>query len=657
MKNAEQETLLRLEHCFNKQGHDLVVFDKDGFVITEGADKGKYIEETNPDFMFTYNTLDLAVITYPDIFSMFFHWSPLGFVANFQTLLEIKAFNSYDTFGCTYEQDVFNRICNITTYDIPFIGSSVPLDFSLSARKQTDRKLFYVGINFERSNAEKMRYGKLLQNLDKSKQIEIYGPREVYGIKNLWAGFDCYKGEIPFDGKSIIEKINQAGCCLAINSPMHNDANGVSNRTYEAAAAGALIISDDNKFVRDYFGDSVFYIDNNLPEEEASQKILDILNWSNEHPDEAYEMAKRSNEIFKKKLALDNMVKDTIDAIKKNKTAICDAKKQNKVIDVICFAYSQNDYDKVCAQIARQYYKNINMIVISNQDLKIHKNDTFVKTDLEFKGRAFLQAIPLLKGEFFMFIDADSVMHQRHIYKNADILQNFDTLFAYSGCYLKKDKGYITLNSHPILRDEFLSFSLSYGIDWHKKDEQFFLIETMFSRSCALFKKEILNIIDKDEISHISDSVHFYLACCSIIKASKLGRFSYACTTGYVASSVQDVAETVFAKSRKHWNSNCRSAKTCIKEMNEVFFKYTFETTPNFICLRSEKGEALSFKDYLSIFNNDSLLSTPITGSKWMTKLLKKAYRCDIKRMPRFIYEQFSAYCKIKKLFRKIFRK
>ncbi|MBO7645123.1 MAG: glycosyltransferase family 1 protein, partial [Alphaproteobacteria bacterium] len=414
MKNAEQETLLRLEYCFTKHGHDFIVFDKKGFVISEGSNKGKYIEEINPDFIFTYNTLELGIITFPDVFSMYFHWSPLGFVAIFQTLLEIKAFNSYDVFGCTYEQDVFNRICKITTYDIPFIGSSVPLDFALSARKQTDRKLFYVGINFERGNSEKMRYGKLLQNLNASKQIEIYGPREVYGIKNLWAGFDCYKGEIPFDGKSIIEKINQAGCCLAMNSPMHNDAEGVSNRTYEAAAAGALIISDDNKFVRDYFGDSVFYIDKNLSEEEASQKVLDILNWSNEHPDEAYEMAKRSNEIFKKKLALDDMVKDTVVAIKKNKTAICDVKNQNKVIDLICFAYSQSDYDKIRVQIDRQYYKNINMVVISDQTLKVDKKDTFVKTDLEFKGKAFLQVIPLLKGDFFMFIDANSVMHQRH---------------------------------------------------------------------------------------------------------------------------------------------------------------------------------------------------------------------------------------------------
>ncbi|WP_428050497.1 glycosyltransferase family protein [Candidatus Avelusimicrobium caledoniensis] len=657
MKNAEQETLLRLEYCFQKFGHSLVVFNREGLIISQGKDKGKYVEDVHPDFMFTYNTLDLAVMTFPDIFSVFFHWSPLGFVANFQTLLELQAFNIYDMFATTYEQDVFNRVANITTYAIPFIGSSVPADFAVPAREHTDRRLFYVGINFERKLV-KMRYEELFKNLDASSKIDIYGPMKVYGHKNLWAGFKCYRGEIPFDGKSIIRKINEAGVCLAINSPMHTDANGVSNRTYEAAAAGALIISDDNKFVRHYFKDTVFYIGRDLSEEESSKKILNILEWANENPKDAYEMAKSSNEIFIKQLSLEKMVEETLDKVVKVKNILQDKERQHDIVDIICFVDSVDDFKKIYKQLKKQFYKNLHLIIISvpkiYEDVKKlsdFKID-FVEKDAEFKGRSFYRAIKYLQGKYFMFIDKASIMHQRHIYKNLDILKNHDTLFSYSGCYLKNKNSYTTLSSSPILRDEFLSFSHAYGIDWHARDMQSLFIETIFSRGCALFKKEILDFCDEKEITYISDSVHFYLACCSIIKAKKLGRFTYTCTTGYQANSLQEINEKIFTY-RRYWNENCRSARTYIKEMNEAFFKYTFETTPDFFPHRREP--ILWFKDVT--VTQTPVQSSPITYSKWMQKILQRAEKYHITRMPRFMYKIFSQYCKFKSLINKEHKK
>ena len=599
LKNAEQETLLRLEYCFKKQGHELYVIDRNGFVISSGKYHGKYIEDISVDFLFTYNTLEKAIKTFPDVFSVFFHWSPLGFVANFQTLLSIKYFNVFDHFASTYEQDVFYRIDRITHNKIPFIGSSVPANFALPARKHTDRKLFYVGVNFERKLIN-MRYGDLFKKLDQSNRIEIYGPKTVYGVSNLWAGFDCYKGEIPFDGRSILKKINQAGVCLAINSPMHNDANGVSNRTYEGAAAGALIISDDNEFVRHYFKDSVFYLDRRWTEDECANKILEVLDWANKHPDKAYEMADRSNKIFLEHLALDRMVKETVSNISDTIKLYNNKDKQQDLIDVICFVNSPEDYKIILQQIEKQYYQNLHLILITDEHTykKIKKSDKYFHSlaiaDSEYKGKSFYKAIPLLKGRYFMFMDVYSTLHKRHIYKNLDVLKNFDVLFSYSGCYIHGQNYYITLSSRPILRDEFLFFSQAHANDWHYKDIQSFFIETIFSRSGALFSRDILSLTTEGELSHISESVHYYLACCSIIKANKLGRFTHTCTSGYSASSLEEVNQKVFSH-RKHWHSNCRSAKTYIKEMNEVFFKYTFETTPYFVPSRDLRGEDLWF--------------------------------------------------------------
>jgi hypothetical protein len=177
--------------------------------------------------------------------------------------------------------------------------------------RQARRKLFYAGINFERAIGS-MRYGKLLKTLDEASLLDIYGPKKVYNRSNLWAGFRNYHGEIPFDGRSILKRIHEAGVCLALNSPMHNDAEVVTSRIYEGAAAGAVIISDDNTFVRTHFGNSVFYVQPNIDEVKASENILEILDWINQHPDEAYEMACRAQKVFLEELTLDTMVENLL---------------------------------------------------------------------------------------------------------------------------------------------------------------------------------------------------------------------------------------------------------------------------------------------------------------------------------------------------------
>ena len=666
LKNAEQETLLRLEYCFKKQGHSLLIVNKDGVIISDGSDKGKHVEDVNVDFLFTYNTLELALMAFPDVFSVFFHWAPTGFLANFQALLLMRYFNLFDYFACTYEQDIFNRVAGIPIKEIPFIGSSVPLDYVVNARKQQDRKLFYVGVNFERKCEGKMRYGQLFTELDKSDKIEIYGPEKVYGVSNLWAGFKNYKGEIPFDGHSILQKINQAGICLAINSPMHNDANGVSNRTYEAAAAGALIISDDNLFVKKYFKDSVFYLDKNLSEIEASNRILEILDWANNHPDEAFEMAKKSNEIFIKELTLDKMVSNFILDTQKTISTVCNKDIQSELIDIICFINSDKGFKSINEEIKKQYYKNIHLIIITNEIIfnsiksTISYPYTFINSCSEFKGQDFCQAKTDLKGNYFMFIDEFSKMHKRHIYKNLEVLKNREELFAYSGSYIKNEKQYTTLNNKPILKDEFLSFSLASGYNnWYTLDTQTFYIETIFSRNCALFKKDILNYVSNDELEHLSDSIHFYLACCSIIKAKQLGRFTYAITAGYQGENLEEIVKKAFP-SRKYWYSSNRSAKTYIKEMNEIFFKYNIEITPNFTPNRNLNGEIIWFKDIvnpnaLCIEPQEQMVLDYIFSNKFAYFILNILTKHKIKKYPN-INERFVAYFRNHHFIRNIYR-
>lgn len=634
LKNAEQETLMRLKYVLETQGHSLLVLNRDGYIISECSEKETFIEDVPVDFMFTYNTTDFAQIALPDIFSVFAHWSPVGFVINSQAVLELQMMNCYDYFGCTYERDIFKTFVQIDCNDPAFFGSSVPADFVVKPQKQKKRKLFYVGINLERT-FDNMRYGTLLAELDKTGRLEIYGPKEAFGKANLWAGFESYQGEIPFDGRAIMEKINQAGICLALNSPMHNDANAVSNRTYEAAAAGAVIISDDNEFVHEYFGDSVFYLDRDMSEEEASVRIMEILDWVNENPEQAYDMACRAQRVFLEELTLDVMTEEftrkTALAIEK----VHDIGLQMDVIDVICFIDKGEDYDIILTQVKKQFYQNLHLIFVCGEDVPLNTDIAyscdFVSGARSARGKAFIEAGKLLQGKYFMFMDRESILHARHIYKSHEVLSQRSELFSYSGCYLKRTartgKKYIVMNNKPILRNEFLLFRAASNekVDWHYRDRQTFYIETIFSRSAALFKREILQYIDNDELTLISDSVHMYLACCSLIKANQLGRFTYALTTGYWGSSVAEAEKRVFNYPRRHWYSNGRSAKTIIKELNEAFFSYNFECDASAIRNRNFYGETTWYGE------------APFTDEDRGDDLSPKVWISNKRRMVRFV--------------------
>lgn len=573
-RNGEQETLMRLQYTFSKQGHTFLLLDKDGYVISEHPDKGLYVEDAGVDYLVTCNGVETSLMVFPDVFSVFLHWAPFGFFENSKALFYMQMLHSFDAFAYSSEKNIINEFLQIPCSSIPFFGPSVPEDYIVKPRFQKKRKLFYVGINFERAMGN-MRYGDLLKELDKSGCLEIYGPRKVYGRRNLWSDFRSYRGEIPFDGSTIVKRINEAGVCLALNSPMHNDALAVTNRLYEAAAAGAVIISDDNELIHAYFGDSVFYVDCDLGEGELSQQIIDILEFLNNHPCEAYEMARKSQEVFLNRLSMDRFVNDLNRSVECTLQRVSNIEYQSDLIDVVCFLEDEQDYKRISEQLRRQYYQNIHLIIVANPcvyaSLSINYPHSFIERSNEGEGRSLAQAQKCMLGQYFFLMDGFSVLHARHIYKNHEVLTKRPELFAYSGCYLKKSKKarerYIILNETPISRSEFLSFSnVSFHTSSGKSHTYSANLSVRFPKSAGLFRREILTIVDEGELQQIHSDVHQYLACCSIIKESMMGRFTFALTAGYSDNSfdsVKDAAE--------------KNMKTTALDLQNAFWDYTFE--------------------------------------------------------------------------------
>ncbi len=167
-------------------------------------------------------------------------------------------------------------------------------------------KLFYCGVNWDPLRTSKPYYD-CLRMLDETGLMDVYGTE---GMKN-W-NLRSYKGELPYDGKSLINAIKEAGVSLVLHSQEHLDNEVISGRIFEAAAAGAVIISDRHGFVTREFKDAVLYIDidkdNKLPADEMFSQIYTHLIWVLEHPVEAEKLARKAHSIFSAKFTLEDQL-------------------------------------------------------------------------------------------------------------------------------------------------------------------------------------------------------------------------------------------------------------------------------------------------------------------------------------------------------------
>lgn len=132
---------------------------------------------------------------------------------------------------------------------------------------------------------------------------------KFYGVnKNSDIISEGYMGAIPFDGVSVIKVLQQHGIVLIMHSEVHNSEGIPSGRIFEAAAASAVIISDNNPFVREHFGNSVFYIDTAASAEEIFSQISRHMATIFQNPDKAREMAKNAHQVFINKFEMTNQL-------------------------------------------------------------------------------------------------------------------------------------------------------------------------------------------------------------------------------------------------------------------------------------------------------------------------------------------------------------
>jgi phosphoglycerol transferase len=311
--------------------------------------------------------------------------------------------------------------------------------------------IMYAGVHWDGS-----RHGEIFRGLNGRVPLRLYGPPQA------WA--DCgasYRGTLPFDGVSVLGAIRDAGIALCLHKAAHREANCPSTRLFEAAAAGALIITDDFDFPRDWLRDSVLYVDAELPAPMVVEQIVSHVEWANRNPEASNRLALRSNELFRRCLTLESMLRPLphfIDRVREcRRMAVVEGSTETPqpTVEYIVRIGSRpaTTLARALDSLAAQTHQTIAVILvqfhpITGLDAVVdHYRSRFrwirhiVVANNGNRSTVWWAGLNAVTADFFGTLDDDDTLFPNHVASLMDHLeQNPDYGFVYSGLIKAEDE-------------------------------------------------------------------------------------------------------------------------------------------------------------------------------------------------------------------------
>ena len=488
-QNAESEVIRRMLVAADNINVKFDVVSKEGFILDDNfAKTDKKIQDGDYEFMMTLHYDDVKLW---DSFHYHTLWNPPLISLQYANYPEIvKNIISNDDF-LIYDDGGMSGHLRAMTIDTPRDlegASSLTASFPGTALKKpvlNDPVLFYCGINWEKMIGTQPRHEGLFQLLDKLEDVNIYGPAST------WDGYKTYKGTIPFDGFSLVEEAHRCGVVLALSSDFHYRAGAATNRVYEGCAAGAVIISDTNSFIKEHFGDSILYIDfdKDHPERMFAQ-IKKHMDWIKNNKSQALKLAEKAQKIFLEKFTLERQLSDIINNHENRKNAVERSlyarDKESKTLatfflDNIVFDQSEKDLlSNTIKNIAKQIDKNITLAICcdnrTHSSVKQYIQSLHTDVDIvlksypiydEFKykwvsrGQILFDMINTIPHDYLCILDGYEAMFSDHITTLKRALEDHpNKIAAYCGTFLdsKDANRYRLLNGCIAPQDVFDCF-------------------------------------------------------------------------------------------------------------------------------------------------------------------------------------------------------
>lgn len=386
--SAEAEVITRMKRTAEENNLGCVLLGPFGHILTDNQKPTKkFYNEENLSFLITTH------YECPKVLNTFYYnplWNPPEIPLNLSdyTPRVTNYFMSNDDFLIYDKGGMSNYLRAILMNSPRTLEGGLPLTASFPISAAMPPKLdkpimFYCGMNWEIMFGTAGRHDGLFKLLDDTGKVKYYGPErvEAWGGLKPWEGYRCYQGMIPFDGFSIVEKINECGICLVLSSDTHRRAGAATNRLYEACAAGAIMISDDNEFVLENFGDAALFIKFNKQDPiDTFNQIMEKYNWILKHPDEALQLARRAQEIYLKKYSLDAQMNQIVhNHPARMKQLAQDLYAQSQTGKVLVTFVLDTQKEKEAKKWLEIVIENVHDQIYSNVELAIAADETAAK--------------------------------------------------------------------------------------------------------------------------------------------------------------------------------------------------------------------------------------------------------------------------------------
>jgi hypothetical protein len=411
--SAEKEVSIRMSRAAQNIGIKCLHINNEGYILDETyVATSKHITTIdNLSFIFHHHFSSYKKFDSWNIYPLWnppsipFDWHNPQFILD--TFLQhddfVKSTGDFAETHMAAHLASYGRECK----NMPLLYPTMPADQFIPPRplSASSARLFYCGVNWERSANQTPRHNSIFKQMEGLDIIDIYGPRNI-GPHPTWQGYECYRGELPFDGgDSLLAAINKSGIALALSSLVHQKAEIMSNRIFESAAAGAVIITDENDFVRDMFGSSVIMIENKGNQQNSFEQISEAYNWIKGNPETAYEMACQSQKIYLENFTLEKHLQNLFDTLPERKNNLAKqlhAQQLDETIDVVAYCPSLDTdvlHDMITS-IAKQTYTNVRTILVIDKSLETRTWDIINSTP-NLQKKAVVVSIELFLKDSF----------------------------------------------------------------------------------------------------------------------------------------------------------------------------------------------------------------------------------------------------------------
>lgn len=348
---TERPTLLIIKHFHKLKAAEHEVVER-LVASTEEIGWNSRVVEVDADF--NYQKIDVmengvdAVLDihyeYPKFFkakSIGAFWTPTSFMKDWDLAYVWENQLSHDNLVYTDSNEILELLKEFRPdEDFGILNHSLPgswLAWINSAERNESPSAFYAGINWKKLSGRPGRHHKLFKMLDDEDILHIYGPKKISHVVP-WKGFKSYRGEIPFDGKSILRKARESGISLVLSAEQHLAEGVISSRFFEGLAAGNAIISEGHPFIKKYLGRNGFYLNLERGDTYAADQLREFVSELRQNPTLLKSQQDFSQELFLEKFDLTKQLKKILEPKTKSFTTTS--------FDALIIGNSETDIDK-----------------------------------------------------------------------------------------------------------------------------------------------------------------------------------------------------------------------------------------------------------------------------------------------------------------------